>query len=395
MFKVVLRNFLSVSNPRLASDFGILLLIVGFFKGFMKYAYTIFINGGSGVTGDWLINYSSGFVRRGLLGSIFLYLSPHGSSGLWIMFLLQSVLYAFVFGYFILYLKQSKSDWFKTILVASPAGICLYGWNTDAFGRKEIIGYVTLILLARRVNNKNNHQSSKILLLLSYLFFTLGVFSWEPLALLTPFVVFLLAMGFTANQSIVERYLIQAIFVVTGIFGFFISIVHRGSVGQVVDICYAIRSKGLNGVGLCTNAVEAIGWSNSFALGMLQERFPLYIWYLPLFALALFPIIYSGILINLWKLTLIGFICLLPLYLIVDYGRWFSMFYVSLLVVLITMNQMKPRESQLFKRPVFGILFLTVWGIPYWASPDSNFPFVGALATALMIFRRLFVFSFL
>jgi len=48
--------------------------------------------GGHGwVTGDWLINYSAGFIRRGLTGEIIFFISPTGESVVTIVAITQSV----------------------------------------------------------------------------------------------------------------------------------------------------------------------------------------------------------------------------------------------------------------------------------------------------------------
>ena len=107
-------------------------------------------------TSEWLINYGAGFVRRGLFGSIFLFLTPNQPWIVWLLFGVQFLLSAAVFIFFALQLKKRAPNWFLTLLICGPAAVCFTGWDSGAFGRKESIGYVVLIALVLSLQNKAN-----------------------------------------------------------------------------------------------------------------------------------------------------------------------------------------------------------------------------------------------
>ena len=69
-----------------------------FFSYFtLHYAIEI-SNGGNGwKTGDWLINYSDGFIRRGFMGSILYAISDKGIPLLWLTYSIQVAIYAILF----------------------------------------------------------------------------------------------------------------------------------------------------------------------------------------------------------------------------------------------------------------------------------------------------------
>jgi hypothetical protein len=96
---------------------------------------------------DWLIDYSSGFVRRGLSGELIDlasgYVHPRTAVAIlaWILFL------AVVLGYVRLLSRSIKT--LPTFLFAAllflPGLLPFYLYEHDAFGRKEIAGYLLLL----------------------------------------------------------------------------------------------------------------------------------------------------------------------------------------------------------------------------------------------------------
>ena len=379
-------------DSRFAANFGILVLCLSFLIGSTSYAYTIVTKGGGGYqTGDWLINYHGGFVRRGFFGSFLMGVFHDSRIEIWSLYLIQTSLYFIVFGFFILHLYRNKSNWFLTILICSPAGIAFSGWDIKAFGRKEVIGYVVLILLMFRISRRKNAIISLILLLVTFLVYVIGIFSWEPLVLFVPSVILLVAKGFNDSYSQGKKYFVYFIFISTSALGLFLSMKNRGTPSQVIMICASIRNAGLDGSELCSGAVDAIGWTSEFTFEKVQSSFPLYFWYLPLTIVALFPIFYAKVLVTSKKIAVVSFLFLLPLYFVVnDYGRWFSMYFISLLIVLIATNRLPSDSSIFFSSPRFGIPYLTTWGLPHFADPNSAFPIVGAIATPLRILFHFF-----
>ena len=377
----------AISESRFAANFGILVLCFSFLIGFLSYSYTIFTTGGGAYqTGDWLINYNGGFVRRGLFGSLFLGVFHNSLFGLWSLFLIQFMLYFIVFRFFILHLFRSRSNWFLTILICSPAGITFSGWDVYAFGRKEVIGYVVLILLASRISQRDNSLFSLTHLVLAFLVYSIGIFSWEPLVFLAPSILFLVAKGFNETYPKGKKYFAYFIFIAISSIGLILSIKNKGTPSQVIMICASIRDAGLSGNELCSGAVDAIGWTSSFTIEKVHSSFPLYFWYFPLILVALFPIFYSRVFVMSKKIAVISFLSLLPLYFVVnDYGRWFSMYFTSFLIVLIATNRLPSDSSNFLSSPRFGIPYLTTWGLPHFADPNFAFPIVGAIATPLRI----------
>jgi len=371
-----------------AKYFGICILAFSFLVGARKYYFVILAGGDGYSTGEWLINYESGFVRRGMFGSIFLWLTPDSPNIIWILYFFQIALVGSIFLYFALELFHRQSNWLLTILLCSPAGIASYGWNEKAFGRKEFLGFLILILLTYGVKTKGRSRYSRILLPSSLLVFVLGVFSWEPTALFLPSIICLLNIGYLSAFKVRTKIMTYSLFIIVGISGILTPLIFSGTTQNSSTICQAVRNNGLSGENLCIGSIYAISGSIGDAFAQLQNSFPMYFIYLPLIIIAFGPFLYARVFslnsLN-YGLIIISFV---PLFLITtDWGRWVAMIVISLLVVMLAtgdIDRIKRRVTS-----VIGIIYVLGWGLPYWASANEKFPVVGALPTIVKLLRHI------
>lgn len=369
------------------SYFGVLLLAVSFITGFLPYAFSVALHGASpSQTGDWLINYGGGFVRRGFFGQFLLTVSPNSSFGLVLLVCVQGILYLSIFSFFAYVLLSRKSSWLITVLICSPAGICFYGWDMRAFGRKEVIGYLILVLLTVSIAIKHRRLLSRFLLVASLLIWIFGILSWEPIALLLPFVLVILGAHNPPCLSTFGARFIRLSFLLTGILGLIVSMIRKGNPEIALKICEVLRLNGFQGKDLCSGAIDAIGWTSQFTLNTVQKSFPLYFCFLPLFAFSIYPLVKSRILVGFERYALISFLSIFPLFIVVtDYGRWFTMYYTSLLITLIACGRTDFNLSSHVNSKFFSMIFLLSWGIPHWANEKSAFLFNGAIFTPIKV----------
>lgn len=370
--------------------FGVLLLALSFVTGFFPYVYSVASHGGNAYqTGDWLINYGGGFVRRGLFGQFLLTVSPSSTFGLVLLICIQAILYLSIFSFFAYVLLSRKASWLLTVLICSPAGICFYGWDLSAFGRKEVIGYFTLVLLTVRLAIQHRKLLSNFLLVASLLIWIFGVLSWEPTSLLLPFVHLILRAHNSPAQSTRWEKFARLSFLLTGGFGLVVSMIRKGNSEIALQICDKLRNSGYQGKDICSGAIEAIGWTSQFTLNLVRESFPLYFWFLPLFAFSIYPLIQSRILVGFERYALISFLPIFSLFIVVnDYGRWFTMYYTSLLITLIARSRNDMNLSLYMNSKFFSVIFLLSWGIPHYANRTSAFLFNGAIFTPIKVFAK-------
>jgi len=99
--------------------------------------------------GDWLVNYESGFVRRGLLGSpIISAATALGTRPEWIVLSLQTVLYALLFVLLFLLTRQKRPNvWFLAFLF-SPAALLFPLYDEAVIGRKDVLFFAAFALYA-------------------------------------------------------------------------------------------------------------------------------------------------------------------------------------------------------------------------------------------------------
>jgi len=130
----------------------ILILGVFVFFFFTKLLYwlprDIFRNGiNIWVYTDWLIDYSSGFVRRGLFGELIDLISIIAHPKVIIGMLVWSIFGVVVFGYIRLLTRSlnTLSPFLFLALLFLPSLLPFYLYDHGAFGRKETIGFLILL----------------------------------------------------------------------------------------------------------------------------------------------------------------------------------------------------------------------------------------------------------
>ncbi len=171
---------------------GTLLLVVLSVYFLALFFYTILgcrvmlqLGGNEWRIGDWLINYSGGFVRRGLPGEVFLRLQGIIGGSLLINVLLFQVgafLIMLVLG--LLLLREQENKGVFILLFFSPATFSFYSLNILSF-RKEMLLILFFMLLSLALIKIPRH-SKKILLTGCYIY-PLLVLCHESLLFFLPY----------------------------------------------------------------------------------------------------------------------------------------------------------------------------------------------------------------
>lgn len=119
-------------------------------KGFDKWVYT-----------DWLIDYSSGFIRRGFSGEFLNLLSAVTNPKVIIGMLSWTIFIFVTAGYIRLLVKSLKvlSPVLFVALLFLPSLLPFYLYDHGAFGRKEIIGYIILLWHLHILENMYNSEN--------------------------------------------------------------------------------------------------------------------------------------------------------------------------------------------------------------------------------------------
>ena len=376
-------------NRQLLKYFGYLVLYFAFIRGEFFYLTQLLKGDFPYQTSEWLINYGSGFVRRGLFGSLFLFVTPNQPWIHWLLFGFQFLLSAAIFIFFGLQLKKRAPNWFLTLLICSPAAICFTGWDSGAFGRKESIGYVVLIALALSFQNNRTRRAEILWLSSGIILFTLGIFTYEPIALLLPSVIYLIIKAPALSYTHQNRRPLITAFSAISLVGFSLSTIFHGSQKDVAAMCANLAANGLSDSRICRGGIYWIGVNLSSNIDQLLQCFPEYFIYLLFGLLAIAPYFFTRLVSThkvyfFWAASFIA-----PLFLIAfDYGRWISIFVITTLIVLLAIDDIPEIKNRSIKN--VAIAYVCLWGIPHSFPFGSRMPAVGLITTPMKYLAKLF-----
>lgn len=328
------------------------------------YAETVFSGGQPYQTGDWLINYSSGPIRRGLIGHLLLFVSNFGFSLLWVTFTIQVTVYAFVL-YFVLKifaLKPRSLYWFAILF--SPSFLLFYFYDQGAGFRKELLLFLSFSYLCLKYGRRAITIPDVILSLSVYI---VAVFSHELCIFALPFFFYILSASYKEGilDSKSVTFSMLAYFSVA-IVGFYFSFFFKGSYDSPVIICDSLISHGLDS-NICQGSISWLNKDAKYGYEFMSENFSTYIRnYSLMFLLSLAPVFFiKWIDIRRSFFMLGSFILFVPLYAFaVDWGRWIHI-YIFLLfcIILVQSSEFRFKITQLGCCAMF--VYLVFWSIPH------------------------------
>lgn len=346
---------------------------------------------------DWLIDYSSGFVRRGLSGELINLLSIIASPKVIIGILTWTIFIGVVFGYIRLLIKSINiiSPIILVSLLFLPSLLPFYLYDHDAFGHKEIIGYLFLLwhlhVLEVYRNNFENKISTlnkyiKKLMPLTFVLLPMHIFIYEsslllfvPIHIIITYSVIRLTPSINRSKRIIELTLIYLPVLLSFFIVFFFG---RPSLEVVVGIskkwehAHALAPGSFNisekdTIEALPNSITALSWSISRAISVSLSLSIVMIlaWLSICFILGL-STIYTGrsvtsslatnltgreLTINIrrqysktfsYKYFLLPLIISMPLYILgCDIGRWFAVICINYILISLS-RQVNFAESK-------------------------------------------------
>lgn len=300
---------------------------------------------------EWLINYSGGFVRRGLPGEL-IGLSSFDPRNVAVIISFLSLAFLLVYIY-----SQAKGT-FPFYIVISPLfmGFPYFG----GILRKDVFLLCLLAILLKIIKRKSN-------LPLVWGIITVGMLSHEMFFFISIPIIF--AFLYLKKSD----YLQYGFYVAYPIILMFFLIVNKGDASVASSINHSWFDSFVKYCGSCDNslpsaAIDAIGWSSekglSLSLSVLNK---------PLVILGWIIIIILCILISLGKLEsveqkpqwllvlLFQLIAISPLFVVGwDFGRWISIWMTSSILIYLSLRDYLPSFSFLQLRISIPNLNLTL-----------------------------------
>ena len=152
----------------------IYLLILFFFSIFHLHIKSSV--GNDSTISEWLINYTGGFTKRGIIGQISISFSRIFSIDLRdVIFYFQSITVGVYYILIFNFLKNVRCDRIFLLAIFTPIFLLYPVAEIEVLARKETFLFIIiLIYLAIPINNKNLINIGKLTLL------PLGILIWEP-----------------------------------------------------------------------------------------------------------------------------------------------------------------------------------------------------------------------
>ena len=335
---------------------------------------------------EWLINYSNGFIRRGLVGSIHLQLFPYGTASLAILLIVGVILFLIPALYALAWLHKSGYSWTSVVIVCNPAAFLFAAWDTGGLLRKEALGLAALTLLAFACASWKVDSIRSVLICTSAIIYVLAAFSSEINSFLLPCFFYLISgLGVKGVSHFWQKFTL-GFFTLVGTSGLLVGTFFSGNSTFRSSVCDSIINKGYS-ESYCGAAINLIGLQLSDYFNLAVEHFPMNSIYFFIFLpLALIPIFSTSWIKKNRTFLLFFVIIVAPLFIVaVDYGRTIAMFTTGLsLCVMANTNDIKSNVNWTATK---AIPFVTLWGLPHYIGPQiKSFPWLGPFE---LIFTRI------
>ncbi len=371
----------------------ILIIKIFFIFIFLNYVYFSFrltLRQNSWITGDWLINYADGIIRRGLSGEILIFLSNIFSLNvLYIVIFIQSILFLLFLIHFLQIIKNKEITIWYFFLIFSPLTFLFTFYDPLTVGRKEVIFFLVytlyikyfLVLKNNILTNFSFLFAGTILVLLHEIFIFFLFF------FLFPKFLSLKLNNKNFNIKIFKNELFLILGSIIGIFFLLVFSIGNSDINNLT--CQRLVDKGLN-ENICDGTIAAL---NSFGFSnyiFFNDQFRIFKYisdynyiktypiYILLFFIPLFQFLKkNNIKKNIYNYFILFFfiqlIILLPIFIVVnDWGRYLNIFFIFNLIFL-SYFVLKKKDEITFKKPIKNYLFLmpllilyaTSWHMPH------------------------------
>lgn len=326
---------------------------------------------------DWMINYESGFVRRGLFGELTRLASKFLKiDQISLVVALQILIYlTFLIFLFILVIKSNFNFNFL-ILFASPGFILFNLYDLNGAYRKEIIFFcfftifLTLTLFI----------SEKFLVLLNIFNLTIFVFailSHELIALLCGFILISNWLLYRENKlSLKKLKILSYCYLISAFSTFTVSLIFRGDEKSAIEICNSITLVGDKKI-FCSGSIYFLGLPTSDTL-LEVKNFLLLPGFLSTYFLATLLILLPFLILfrfseKLNKYLILSILFFIPIFFVAfDYGRWIYIINTTVSLIIFRFAggydiQVRSLSAHYHRITVaiFTVLFLSSWSIPH------------------------------
>lgn len=315
-------------------------------------------------TGDWLINYSGGPIRRGLVGALLFWLTPSAHALLWLVAALQVACYLVLFAVVLGLYRRCERELTWAALLFSPAYLLFPAHDLLAGFRKEILIFASFAFLARAYSlDRINRRTLGV----TWALFLLCGLAYEITIFVLPFFIFLL------RQAVVDGMVSQReglawvagfVFAALGTTAF--ALLVPGTPDSRIEICTGLIQRGLD-MEICGGAIAWLGLGLADAIREAARYFPNTLYVFPgLFMLAMLPIAASTWARQHASFLLLALASMVPMFVIaLDWGRWIHIYVFMSSTLLLAISTR--HEVGFPKWPVgLVIAYVGLWSVHHF-----------------------------
>jgi hypothetical protein len=357
----------------------------------LAFSVLMTLKNSSYIIGDWLINYSGGFVRRGLIGTFVLAANHATHIPLrWIVFVIQGAVFLLFLWCVYRLSKGIRWTFLMTAIMLSPATLAFTVLESYAGIRKEMLlfaalAWVLCVILSGRWSDAWLSAALSVIVV--------GlVLSHEALVVGTPYLVAALLIETGSVRRTVKICLAPLLL---GSVALIAVILHPGNHAITVAVCNSVGGKlvpfSTPSEDICNGAIQwleiSLPEARALNLPIIRETHMV-----GLFSLLVFPVFVPLIaqLVMLWRrdklyrevwvvvgfglISMVGTAVLF--YTARDWGRWLHMQAICLMLILMMVDRraapLVERESSPVMRhrwlravaTVAVFLYVTTWTLP-------------------------------
>ena len=301
------------------------------------------------IVGEWLINYSGGFVRRGLLGQGLLL--THRVTGLPLVGLtggLQVLLYAAFYASLLPLLRGVRWSLPLLALLLSPATLAFTVLDPPTSVRKEVLLFLSLSLCIRAVLSRRARQWQVVLAL--SIVAPLLILTHEALAVFLPYLLLPLLVSVARPRDAIRLAMLPVALTAIALAAI---VAHPGGNGAAQAVCASVGGH-LPGAAtdVCHGAIAYLALTPAQARAETLRAIHFYRYgsrYPFPMLLALLPIVLlfwrrlrvgDPATAKLLLVTLLSLLVSLPLFVIArDWGRWVEIHVTCLLLLFLLLER--------------------------------------------------------
>jgi hypothetical protein len=334
------------------------------------------------ILGDWVVNYSGGFVRRGFLGQFFFLISKYFNISIkYIIFYFSSAVYICSIYFFYKILKNKLDNYLILFFLLLPSTFLFNFFDPLTVGRKEVLIFFFFTFYYLNLEKISNNIKFKLFIILLFIIILLTH------ELIFFFIPFLFVLKYFHNSRDVQKFNLKD-------YNLEILILFLGSILMLIifNFSHMHNNKALcdslGDIKLTANTCWAINdFKNKIIINSLFSYFigrNYFINYSLYFLLSIFPlfllVIQSSDKTQRKKLFLLSIFCFFFSSIfysqVNDWGRYLNVtFLLQFLVILKfieTDNKKKKIQNRIINTISFIFIFfyLTSWHMPHCCNPN-------------------------